>query len=161
MDCQGEFKQIVSELEQQLLVSEKATIVLDAGVATKENIGWLEQCGYRYVVVNRGKTPFEVSFDDMQIIKEDEKEGIKIEVKRYEQQGTVYILVKSEHKRLKEASMMGRVEQLLLDRLEYYKNGLGKENHVKKYPKVVEMVGRLKEKYSRVAQLYDISVIPE
>jgi transposase len=155
------FKQIVIELEQQLLLRSKATIVLDAGVATKENIGWLEQCGYRYVVVNRGKAPFEVSFDDMQIIKEDGKEGLKIEVKRYEQQGTVYILVKSEQKRLKEASMMGRVEQLLLDRLEYYKNGLGKKNHVKKYPKVVEMVGRLKEKYSRVAQLYEISVIAE
>ncbi len=155
------FKQTVIELEQQLLLRSKATIVLDAGVATKENIGWLEQCGYRYVVVNRGKAPFEVSFDDMQIIKEDEKEGIKIEVKRYEQQGTVYILVKSEQKRLKEASMMGRVEQLLLDRLEYYKNGLGKKNHVKKYPKVVEMVGRLKEKYSRAAQLYEISVIAE
>ena len=64
-------------------------------------------------------------------------------------------------KRLKETSMMGRVEQLLLDRLAYYKNGLGKKNHVKKYSKVVEMIGRLKEKYSRVAGLYEIIVIPE
>lgn len=155
------FQQTVIELEQQLLLGSKATIVLDAGVATKENIEWLELSEYRYVVVNRGKAPFEVSFDDMRIIKEDEKKGVKIEVKRYEQQGTLYILVKSEQKRLKEASMMGRVEQLLLDRLEYYKDGLGKKNHVKKYPKVVEMIGRLKEKYSRVAQLYEISVIPE
>ena len=155
------FRQIVIELEQQLLVREKATIVLDAGVATKENIEWLEHHGYRYIVVNRGRAPFEVGFDDMRIIKEDEEKGIKIEVKRYRQQGTVYILVKSEQRRLKEASMMGRVEQLLLDRLQYYKSGLGKKYHVKKYPKVLEMVGRLKEKYSRAAQLYEISVIPE
>ena len=56
---------------------------------------------------------------------------------------------------------MGRVKQLLLDRLNYYKRGLGKKHHVKKYSKVVEMIGRLKEKYSRAAGLYDITVIPE
>ena len=155
------FQQILSELEKHLLKRTKATIVLDAGVATQENIGWLEQRGYPYIVVNRGKAPFEVSFDDMSIIKEDQQKGVKIEAKRYEQEGTVYILVKSEQKRLKEASMMGRVEQLLLDRLEYYKSGLGKKHRVKKYSTVVEMVGRLKEKYSRAAQLYQITVIPE
>lgn len=155
------FQQVVGDLEQQLLTGEKATIVVDAGVATKENIGWMEQCGYHYIVVNRGKAPFEIDFDDMRLIKEDKEKGVKIEVKRYEQPGAVYIVVKSEQKRLKEASMMGRVEQLLLDRLQYYKSGLGKKYHVKKYPRVVEMIGRLKEKYSRVAQLYDITVIPE
>ncbi|MDP6136168.1 MAG: IS1634 family transposase [Arenicellales bacterium] len=155
------FQQIIGELEQQLRVKTKATIVLDAGVATKENIGWLDEHGYHYIVVNRGKAPFEMSFEDMSIIKEDEQKGVKIEVKRYERQGTAYILVKSEQKRLKEASMMGRVEQLLLDRLQYYRSGLGKKNHVKKYPKVMEMVGRLKEKYSRAAQLYEIVVIPD
>jgi len=154
------FQQTIIELEQQLVIRTKATIVMDAGVATKENIGWLEQLGYHYIVVNRGKAPFEVSFDDMNIIREDEEKGVKIEVKRYEQQGTVYLLIRSEQKRLKEASMMGRVEQLLLDRLQYYKDGLGKKHHVKKYPKVVEMVGRLREKYSRAAQLYEIVVIP-
>ena len=155
------FQQTIIELEQQLVITTKATIVLDAGVATKENIGWLEQQEYHYIVVNRGKAPFEIDFDDMSIIREDEQKGVKIEVKRHEQQGSVYLLVKSEQKRLKEASMMGRVEQLLLDRLQYYKNGLGKKYHVKTYPKVVEMVGRLKEKYSRAAQLYEITVLPE
>ncbi|MDP6137326.1 MAG: IS1634 family transposase [Arenicellales bacterium] len=155
------FQQTIIELEQQLVITTKATIVMDAGVATKENIGWLEQQEYHYIVVNRGKAPFEIGFDDMSIIKEDEQKGVKIEVKRHTQQGSVYILVKSEQKRLKESSMMGRVEQLLLDRLQYYKNGLGKKHHVKKYPKVVEMVGRLKEKYSKVAQFYEITVVPE
>jgi len=155
------FQQIVGELEKHLLSQIKATIVMDAGIATKENIGWLEQQEYSYIVVHRGKAPFEVDFDDMSIIKEDEEKGIKIETKRYEQKGEVYLLVKSEQKRLKESSMMGRVEQLLLDRLKYYRNGLGKKYHVKKYSKVVEMVGRLKEKYSRAAQLYEITVVPE
>ncbi|MEA1938984.1 MAG: IS1634 family transposase, partial [Pseudomonadota bacterium] len=155
------FQQIVGELEKHMLRKVKATIVMDAGIATKENIEWLEGQEYSYIVVNRGKPPFEVDFKDMSTIKEDDEKGIKIEVKRYDQQGEAYLLVKSERKRLKEASMMGRVEQLLLDRLKYYKGGLCKKNHVKKYTKVVEMIGRLKEKYARAAGLYEITVIPE
>jgi len=153
------FQQIVGELEKHLCGKIKATIVVDAGVATKENLGWLKENEYSYIVVHRGKAPFEIDFADMSIIAEDEEKGVKIEVKRHERQDDVYLLVKSERKRLKEASMMGRVEQLLLDRLEYYKSGLGKKYHVKKYSKVVEMIGRLKERYSRAAQLYEITVV--
>lgn len=157
----GTFVQVVGELEKHMMKRVQATIVMDAGIATKENVGWLKENGYSYIVVNRGKPAFEIDFKDMSVIKEDVEKGIKIEVKRYEQKGEIYLLVKSERKRLKEASMMGRVEQLLIDRLAYYKNGLGKKNHVKKYSKVVEMIGRLKEKYSRAAGLYEITVIPE
>jgi len=155
------FQHIIDELEKHIQAKVKATIVMDSGIATKENIEWLKKHEYSYIVVNRGRVPFEIDFKDMSIIKEDEEKGIKIEVKRLEHQDEVYLLVKSERKRLKEASMMGRVEQLLLDRLTYYKKGLGKKHHVKKYSKVVEMIGRLKEKYSRAAWLYEIIVIPE
>lgn len=155
------FQQIIGELENHLVKHDSPTIVMDAGVATAENIAWLNEQKYGYIVVNRGGTPFEVDMDDMRVITEDEGKGVKIEVKRYHHHGEVYLLVKSERKRRKEASMMSRVEQLLLDRLEYYKRGLRKKNHVKKYPKVLEMVGRLREKYSRAARLYEITVIPE
>ena len=155
------FEQIIGELETHLSERKHATIVMDAGVATKENVKWLKDHGYRYIVVNRGKLPCENNGDDMRVISEDVTKDIKIEVKRHLQQDEAYLLVKSERKRLKESSMLGRVEQLLLDRLEYYRNGLSRKYHVKTYPKVVEMVGRLKEKYSKAAQLYDITVIPE
>lgn len=155
------FQGIIGELEKHLQKQVKATIVMDAGLAMKENLDWLKAQGYSYLVVNRGKAPFEIDGADMRTIREDEQKGIKIEVKRHELQEEVYLLVKSERKRLKESSMMSRVEQLLLDRLQYYKDGLGKKHHVKKYPKVVEMVGRLKEKYSRAARLYEITVVPE
>ena len=156
------FEQMVGELEGRLLLEdEKAIIVMDAGVATKENLSWLKDEGYRYIVVNRGKVPFEISLDEMSVIKEDAEKGIKIEVKRHLVQEEAYLLVRSERKRMKEASMMGRVEQLLVERLEYYKSGLSRKHHVKTYAKVVEMVGRLKEKYSRAAQFYEITVIPQ
>jgi len=155
------FKQIVGELEKHTKKEVKATIVMDAGIATEENIEWLKEKGYSYIVVNRGKPPVEIDFKGMSVIKEEAEKGVKIEVKRFEEKGEAYVFVKSERKRLKEASIKGRVEQLFLDRLNYYRKGLGKKNHVKKYAKVVEMVGRLKEKYSHAAHLYEIRVIPE
>jgi transposase len=155
------FQGIIGELEEHRRKQVTATIVMDAGIATKENLDWLKAQGYSYLVVNRGKAPFEIDGAGMRTIREDERKGIKIEVKRHELDEEVYLLVKSERKRLKESSMMSRVEQLLVDRLQYYKDGLGKKHHVKSYPKVVEMVGRLKEKYSHAARLYEITVVPE
>jgi len=137
------------------------TIVVDAGIATEENIGWLKENGYHYVVVNRGKVPFEEEYSGMEVIREDAGKGIKVEVKRFLHEGEVYILCVSEQKAAKETSMRTRVEQLFLERLEYYRNGLRLPNRTKKYGKVVELVGRLKEKYPKASKLYDVEVTPE
>jgi len=155
------FQQIIGELQKHQHSSIKATIVMDAGIATKENIEWLKAREYHYLVVNRGNAPCEREDTAMRVIREDEGKGIRIEVQRYQGQEEVYLLVKSEKKRLKEASMTGRVEQLFLDRLQYYRDGLGKKHHVKQYAKVLEMTGRLKEKYAKAAQFYEITVVGE
>jgi len=136
-------------------------IVIDAGVATEENIGWLKENGYYYVVVNRGKVPFEKDYSGMEVIKEDEAKGIKLEVKRFLHEGEVYILCRSEQKVAKDRSKRRRVEKLFLERLEYFKDGLVLPNRTKRYQKVVELVGKLKEKYPKVSKLYTVEVIPE
>jgi transposase len=153
---------MVEELEQHLPdTANDRTIVADAGIATEKNIGWLKENGYHYVVVNRGTLPCEEDYSGMEVIKEDERKGIKLEVKRFLHEGEVYILCRSEQKKAKETSMRRRVEQLFLERLEYYKRGLNVANRMKKYQKVVELVGRLKEKYPKASKLYNVRVIPE
>jgi transposase len=153
---------MIKELENHLPDTAKdKTIVVDAGIATEENIGWLKENGYHYVVVNRGKVPFEEDYSGMEVIKEDEAKGIKLEVKRYLHEGEVYILCRSEQKAAKETSMRTRVEKLFLERLAYYKKGLSLPNRTKKYQKVVELVGKLKEKYPKASKLYDVEVTPE
>jgi transposase len=66
-----------------------------------------------------------------------------------------------EKKEIKEKSMRSRIENLLVERLTYYKAGLEKRGRAKTYSKIMEMIGRLKEKYSKVAKLYTIEVVPE
>jgi len=95
------------------------------------------------------------------VIKEDETKGIKIEVKRLVHEEEVYVLGKSKQKAVKETSMRKRVEDLFLERLEYYKAGLSIPRRTKKYHKVIELIGRLKEKYPGAAKLYTVEVIPE
>jgi transposase len=153
---------MVEELEQHFPdTATDRTIVTDADIATEKNIGWLKENGYHYVVVNRGILPCEEFYSGIEVIKEDERKGIKLEVKRELHEGEVYILCRNEQKKAKETSMRRRVEQLFLERLECYKRGLNVANRTKKYQKVVELVGRLKEKYSKASKVYNVWVIPE
>ena len=137
------------------------TIVIDAGIATAENIKWLKDNKYHYIAVNRGKAPIDIDYTQMEVIKEDKAKGIKVEVKRFAQKEEIYILCKSKKKAAKEISMRQRVEDLFLERLEYYKAGLLISRRTKNYNKVIELIGRLKEKYTGAAKLYTVEVIPE
>ena len=152
---------IIKKLEKQTTTKKIRTVVIDAGIATTNNLKWLKENGYNYIAVNRGGIPFDKDFSDMKIIKEDAKKGIKIEIKRVEHNDEDYILCRSRKKQQKEESIRSRVEQLLCDRLEYYKKGLTKKNHTKNYIKLLEVIGRLKEKYPKAAKLYNIEVIPD
>ena len=153
--------QMIKNMEKNLSRSAKdITIVIDAGIATKENIQWLKSNKYHYIAVNRGNPPIDIDYSDMKVIKEDITDGIKIEVKRFKHGREVYIVCKSKLKHKKEASMRRRVEYLFIERLEYYKAGLTVSYRTKKYTKVLELIGRLKEKYPKAAKLYKVEVIP-
>lgn len=152
---------MIKSLEEHLEPQTDRTVVIDAGIATDENIEWLKENQYHYIAVNRGAWPFEEDYSEMKVLKEDKAKGIKIEIKRFIHKGEVYILCRSEKKAKKEQSMRTRVEGLFLERLAYYKAGLSLPHRTKKYTKALELVGRLKEKYPKAAKLYDVEVIPE
>ncbi len=103
----------------------KKTVVLDAGIAIKENIKWLKKNGYNYVVVNRGKAPFEIN-DNLELkpIYDNKNKNIRVEVKRYKVDEEIYILCHSKNKELKEKSMRDRIEKIFIKKLDDCKNGL-------------------------------------
>jgi transposase len=141
--------------------NDKRTVVIDAGIASEDNLSYLRDNKYNYIAVNRGKAPFDKEYSDMTVIRNDESEGVKIEVKRFEHEGEVYILCRSEKKKGKESGIRSRVENLFLDRLKYIHSGLKLRNRPKRYTKIIEIVGRLKEKYPKAGKLYNVEVIPE
>lgn len=153
---------MIRDMEEKTGNKETArTVIMDAGVATKENVLWLKEHEYRHIAVHRGNAPFPYDFERMETVKSDLGKGIEISIKRYEHENELYILCRSKKKDLKEKSIRTRMENLLIERLTYYKDGLKKKSRAKTYTKVTEMIGRLKEKYSKAAKLYTIEVIPE
>ena len=133
------------------------TVIIDAGIATEENIGFLKANGFHYIVVARGKADFLP--DDtkaMHVIRENE--SYRLEVKRHQSQNEVLLLCRSTGRIGKDQGIRGRQEKLFLERLHYYHEGLSKKGHTKGYPKVLEMIGRLREKYPRASMLYEVDV---
>lgn len=133
------------------------TVIIDAGIATEENVGFLKSSSFHYIVVERGKADFLP--DDtkaMHVIRQND--SYRLEVKRHQSQNEVLLLCRSTGRIGKEQGIRGRQEKLFLERLQYYHDGLSKKGHTKFYPKVLEMIGRLREKYPRASKLYDIDV---
>jgi hypothetical protein len=155
--------EMIKSMEENFpLNSKDKTIIMDAGIATGKNIEWIKNNSkYHYIVVNGGEAPVDIDYNDMKVIRHDENKDIKIEVKRFIHEDELYLVCKSQQKELKETSMRKRVEELFVERLSYYKKGLSIPRRTKRYKKIIELIGRLKEKYPSASKLYEVEVFPE
>jgi transposase len=131
------------------------TVVLDAGIATEANIAWLRAQGYRYLVVSRERHQ---QFDPVQatLIREDDGQRIAAQRVVDPDTGEVRLYCHSSAREDKERGIDGRCSTPLEAQLKYLAEGLGKPRRVKDYEKVLERLGRLRQRYSRVVRSYDI-----
>ena len=136
------------------------TVVLDAGIATEENIAWLVANGYRYVVVSRRRQR-QFDPDAACLIKEDGPLRIRAQRIVNADTGEVELYCHSTQREQKERGIAERFAQRFEAALQQLAEGLHKKRAVKRYAKILERVGRLKQKYSRAAQYYDITVEPD
>lgn len=132
----------------------KPTVVIDAGIATEENLRELKP-HYHYVAVSRQK--FAVSDKDDCLVIRETREN-KVEAKRITGDDEIVLYCKSKLKRKKEHSMQGRLQQNFEEQLAHLSKSIRKKGCTKRYDKVLERVGRLKEKYNQIARFYQIHV---
>jgi len=134
--------------------NKKPTVVIDAGIATEDNLKELKK-HYHYIAVSRKKfkTP---DFDDCIVIKETKQN--KVEAKRIAADDEILLYCKSNLKKQKEKSMQNRFEQNFQEQLRFLSKSIRKKGCTKRYDKVLERVGRLKEKYKQIARFYQIHV---
>jgi transposase len=133
------------------------TVVLDAGIATEENIAWLVHNGYRYLVVSR-KRHREFDPDGAVLIKEDGDVTIRAQRLVNADTGEVELYCHSSQREKKEQGIAELFAKRFEAALTKLAEGLHKKGAVKRYDKVLERLGRLREKYARAAQYYDVSV---
>ena len=133
------------------------TVVLDAGIATEENIAWLVEHGYRYLVVSR-KRQRQFDPDAAVLIKEDGELNIRAQRVLNADTGEVELYCHSSEREKKEQGIAELFAKRFEAALAKLAAGLHKKGAVKRYDKVLERLGRLREKYARAAQYYDVTV---
>jgi hypothetical protein len=134
------------------------TIVIDAGIATEDNLEIIKRKQFKYLAVSRKKS-YEDDFwqgsQEQQIKLSDEKTQLRVKLVKTKKES--YLLCHSEAKEAKEKAILDRRLKKFEEGLNGINKGLNKKRTHKKYDKIIERIGRLKEKYG-VGSLYDIEV---
>jgi len=136
------------------------TIILDAGIASEENIKWLVEKGYSYIVVSR-KQKREFNIDLATLVKNVNDQKVHVQRQTNTITGEIELYCHSEMREKKEQAMQSSSSNKFIDAIEKLKKGLVKKSTTKRYDKILESVGRVKQKYSRSAQHYEIIVTPD
>jgi hypothetical protein len=131
------------------------TVVLDAGIATEENLAWLTEQKYRYLVVSRERHQ---QFDPEAAVLIREAGDTQIRAQRVvdEVTGEVRLYCHSTRREAKERGIEQRFSTRLEAALAYLADGLMLPRRVKHYEKLLTRIGRLRQRHSRVARYYDI-----
>ena len=133
-----------------------ATVVMDAGIATEANLTWLRAQGYHYVVVSRLR---ERQFDPEGATEVQLAGNVTIKIQRVlDAQGHALLYCHSPAREQKDraidAAKTAGFEAVLLK----LQAGLSKPRGTKDLAKIMERLGRAKQRYARAAQHYQVEL---
>ena len=142
---------------------DKVLVCLDAGIATEENLLKIKEKGYNYLCVSRRRlTDYETASDAGTVTVLDcKKQPIRLTRVKHEEGGDYYLEINSPAKQLKETSMNRKFKERFEEELKKAKDSLTKKNGTKNYEKVIERVGRARQKYPSISKYYVIDYIPD
>jgi len=137
-----------------------AMVIMDRGIATQANIDWLVERHYRYLVVSRKQFR---QFDEEQAVALTSASEQTIRIQRVisEDGREVRLYCRSDQRQAKEDAMTARFAKRFEDGLRKIAEGLRKPRGTKQRDKVMERIGRLKEKSRGIGQHYRITLIPD
>jgi transposase len=158
--------QMLEELEKRTGRKGGATVVVDRGMAYEENLKEIRHRGHHYIVAgaqqerNQWLEEFESEQGWEEVLRTASprnrfQKKSRLEVKRRQSGEEVYILCRSEGRQQKDRAIREAQEQKLLGDLLRLKQRIEK-GQLKKSEKIHQAIGRLKERYGRVARYYRI-----
>ena len=150
LDMINDIHSQVSKEIPPLLVT-KPTIVMDAGIASEDNLNLVRENGFSYIVVSRSK-PEHIEDGSFEQI----KEGIKVKEMHIGNETFLHCI--SNGKMKKEQAIVNKARDAMEQEIEYLSEGLNIKRRLKSYPKVLERIGRLRQRYSRVSKGFSIDV---
>jgi transposase len=138
----------------------KPLIIIDAGIASEANLKWLRDNHYDYLAVSRRRKraiPEELA-SRMVTVKEEKESLVRAVLENVEKTKEVLVWCHSTLKEKKEEGIKNLFRQRFENGLKKIEAGLTKKNGTKLYEKVIARIGRLKERYSRMARHFEITV---
>ena len=137
-----------------------AVVVLDAGIATEENLKLIEAKGYKYLCVSRTKlkdyqaVPGRLTV----LLNTKSNQTVRLRSVTTSKNTDYYLEVKSPAREKKEEGMKLQFEKRFEGELQKIHTALHRKGGVKKLDKVHQRIGRAKEKYPSVQHYYIIEV---
>jgi len=143
-----------------------ATIVMDRGMASAENIALLESRKFHYIIASRQteRDRWLASFADdvafTQVIRQPSptnpnQKKTRVDVQLVRSEGCNYVLCRSEQRIAKDKAIREKHEQRLLADLEKLSKRIA-GGRLTKAKEIHEAIGRLRERYPRVARFYEL-----
>ena len=139
--------------------NQKVLVVIDAGIASQENLDLIREKGYNYLCVSRkALTDYEVKPDARVVTVRDCRER-PIKLQEVHVEGDDYYLrIDSPAKAMKEESMNRSFRKRFEEGLDTIAASLKKKGGTKKYEAVIKRIGKLEGRYPSVARYYCINV---
>jgi len=152
-----------STLAEMLLglgAPEGALVIMDRGIATEDNIAWLIEHRYRYLVVSRERRR---RFDAEQAVAVTTASDRTVDIQRVlsEDGMEIRLYCHSEERQEKEMAMTKRFTERFEGGLAKLAASLLTPHGEKKRDKILQKIGRLQEKSHGIGQHYRIEVLPD
>ena len=151
------FPTIVETIEKRFGKAQRVWVV-DRGIASAANIAYLKERKQSYLV----GTPRSqlAAFEGELCTKDWHKVRDAVEVKTIQREGETYVLARSTRRRLKERAIRKRQLLGLHGELKSLAARVSK-GHLKNADKVLEQVGRLRERYPAASKFVRVEVVRE
>ena len=154
---------MLEDLHQHVDDNSKQTVVIDAGIASEDNLAMIREKGHHYVCVSRHRIK-DYPYDEQQHIREYTDRGkSSVRLKTFTPEGydDTWMYVQREARQRKEQVMDTKLSRYYEMELDNIAAALHKKGGTKTIEKVWERVGRAKERNKRVSAHYHIAIASE
>jgi len=159
--------QMLDALEKRTGKRPGATVIVDRGIAFDENLEQIRKRGLHYLVAGlqpeRNQWLDELENDQgwenivrMPSPRNPFQKKTRVEIKRQQKDGVIYILCRSDGREDKDRAIRETQETKLIADLGKLQQRVAK-GRLKEENKIQRAIGRLQERYPRVARYYEIS----
>jgi transposase len=147
----------LQEMLRQLQAPDGALVIMDAGIASEENLQWLTANNYNYLVVSRERKR-DIEMEQTSVIESAGGHQIHLQRQPGKYEGEIKLACWSEQRAVKDRSINESFREKYEEELKKISDGLSKPRFTKKRDAINQRIGRLKEKCKRVSAHYRIEI---